>query len=1059
MINLFSQRMKSLILLGCMLLVASIMTAQNARVIESKVSMKTYPFSDADPVARPENLYYPYFRFDGFTSEGKQREWKTVELENDYIKVTLFPEIGGKIWGAVEKSTGKEFIYYNHVVKFRDIAMRGAWVSGGIEYNFGIIGHAPTSATPVDYITRTNPDGSVSCFLSATDYITRSNWTVEVNLPKDKAFFTTKTTWYNASSMDQPYYQWMNAGYKAAGDIQFCYPGNCYIGHDGESNPFPIDKQGRDLSLYKNNDFESSKSYHVMGYYNDFYGAYWHEDNFGSIHYARSDEKLGMKIFLWSQAQDGKIWEDLLTDTDGQYVELQSGKMYNQPATKSAFTPFKHKSFAPQGFDEWTEYWYPVKETRGISKASTIGAINWQRNGGKLTVYFSPVQKGTTTLRLYNGTKEIKSDTLQMEILKTWVGEFDVPVDATLKLVIGDDELVYSESLQDYEISRPRELPKDFDWNSVYGLYIKGEQWMNIKMLSNAEANLKACLEKDPYFAPALVRLASLMNQTGRYDEAFRLSAYALSIDTYDGEANYNFGLSNKYLGQTTNAKDGFSVATYTEAFRSAAYAQLAGLSIAEKDYKKAITYALKSLDYNTRNMDAIQELLVCYRYLKRPVEAGRLIAETLEGTPLNHIIRYEAYIQNPSERAKYDFKSLISNELPHETYLEMALWYADKGCIDEAIELCSFAQNYPIAGYTRAFLLHQKGLDDLALEALEATEALSPNMVFPFRPESLKALEWADSIQSSWKTKYYQALIYYKNCNKEKAITLLNQCDDADYAPLYLTRALLKENNECLNDLRRAEEIEQSWRVGVALINYFMNQNEWKEANSIADKYYKKYPKNYVVGLKYARTLCENGQYSKSIALLKKIQVLPNEGASAGRDVYRDSYLYQAINEIHSKRFSKALKAIEGSKIWLENLGVGKPYEDQIDYRLENFLEALATPHPTAKRDSLFQAVVNDSNPAPKSFNSNELLSVLALHKLGKETEANQQIDNWMRLYPDNQLVKWCIAAYKGDSSDADKLLQLRNASTNEIPWETSGNDRNFDLITKLIKLMAIAK
>lgn len=85
--------------------------------------------------------------------------------------------------------------------------------------------------------------------------------------------------------------------------------------------------------------------------------------------------------------------------------------------------------------------------------------------------------------------------------------------------------------------------------------------------------------------------------------------------------------------------------------------------------------------------------------------------------------------------------------------------------------------------------------------------------------------------------------------------------------------------------------------------------------------------------------------------------------------------------------------------------------------------------------------------------------MSVLALHKLGKETEANQQIDNWMRLYPDNQLVKWCIAAYKGDSSDADKLLQLRNASTNEIPWETSGNDRNFDLITKLIKLMAIAK
>jgi len=72
-------------------------------------------------------------------------------LENKYVKVSVFPEIGGKVWGAIEKSTNNEFIYYNSVVKFRNIAMRGPWTSGGIEFNFGIIGHAPTTATPVDY--------------------------------------------------------------------------------------------------------------------------------------------------------------------------------------------------------------------------------------------------------------------------------------------------------------------------------------------------------------------------------------------------------------------------------------------------------------------------------------------------------------------------------------------------------------------------------------------------------------------------------------------------------------------------------------------------------------------------------------------------------------------------------------------------------------------------------------------------------------------------------------------------------------------------------------------
>jgi hypothetical protein len=65
-----------------------------------------------------------------------------------------------------------------------------------------------------------------------------------------------------------------------------------------------------------------------------------------------------MKIFLWGQAREGGIWEDLLTDTDGQYIELQSGRVFNQPASNSAYTPYKHYAFAPQMTDEWTEYWY-----------------------------------------------------------------------------------------------------------------------------------------------------------------------------------------------------------------------------------------------------------------------------------------------------------------------------------------------------------------------------------------------------------------------------------------------------------------------------------------------------------------------------------------------------------------------------------------------------------------------------------------------------------------------------------------------------------------------------
>lgn len=339
--------MKYVIVVICLFYSCFYLQSQQATVRELEKEMTTYPFGDPDPVPKPDNLYYPYFRYDGFSAEAIQRKWKTVELENEYIRVTLFPEIGGKIWGATDKTSQKEFIYTNSVVKFRDIAMRGPWVSGGIEFNFGIIGHAPTSATPVDYMIKEKEDGSVSCYISAMEYVTHTTWVVEVNLPKDKAYFTTHMIWSNGSSLDQPYYQWMNAAYQSKGNLQFCYPGTHYIKHSGELYPFPIDKENRDISWYKNNGFESDKSWHVLGFYNDFYGAYWHDEDFGSIHHAAYDEKLGMKIFLWSQARDGAIWEKLLTDTDGQYVELQSGRMYSQPATESAYSPFKHSAFLP----------------------------------------------------------------------------------------------------------------------------------------------------------------------------------------------------------------------------------------------------------------------------------------------------------------------------------------------------------------------------------------------------------------------------------------------------------------------------------------------------------------------------------------------------------------------------------------------------------------------------------------------------------------------------------------------------------------------------------------
>ncbi len=143
--------------------------SQVATITETMEKFTTYPYSDPDPVAN-FTKFYPYYRFDGFAVEPRGQEWKIITLENDYIKVLVAPQMGGKVLGAIDKATGEEFIYFNKVVKFRDIAMRGAWTSGGIEFNFGSIGHEPTTASPVNYLIRKNDDGSVSCIRGRSGY-------------------------------------------------------------------------------------------------------------------------------------------------------------------------------------------------------------------------------------------------------------------------------------------------------------------------------------------------------------------------------------------------------------------------------------------------------------------------------------------------------------------------------------------------------------------------------------------------------------------------------------------------------------------------------------------------------------------------------------------------------------------------------------------------------------------------------------------------------------------------------------------------------------------------
>ncbi|MDB5144096.1 MAG: hypothetical protein JWQ66_2809, partial [Mucilaginibacter sp.] len=918
--------------------------AQEQAVIrEYNKTFTTYPFSDPNPIPSFTNIY-PYFRYDGFTDKPVQKEWKVIELENGYIKLMILPQIGGKIWSAIEKSTGRSFIYDNHVVKFRDIAMRGPWTSGGIEPNYGIIGHTPNSVTPVDYITRKNEDGSVSCIIGVLDLLTRTNWTMEIDLPKDKAYFTTKSFWYNSTPMEQPYYHWMNTGIKAKGNLEYMFPGTNYLGHEGEHGDWPINKQnGKNVAFYENNNFGGYKSYHVFGKYTDFFGAYWHDDEFGMARYAGHDDKAGKKIWIWGLSQQGMIWEKLLTDTDGQYSEIQSGRLFNQTADKSTFTPFKHKGFEPGAADSWTEYWYPVLKTKGFVEANQYGALNVKYENGWLKLYFNPVQKIDDNLEVKQGAKIIYHKKIELAPLKTFVDSIKMDSGQDdLVVTLGGDKLIYRTKPDAYNLSRPLDSPKDFDWNSAYGLYVQGKELMDEKMYPAAEEKLREALKKDPDYLPALVQMAELMYRNMRYAEALELAKKALSIDTNDGGANYYYGIINAQLGNIIDAKDGFDIASLSVEYRSAAYNGLSELYLKEKNWDKAIEFAAKAIDFNRFDIAALQVQAIAYRYQNKNAQAKLVLDLILSFDPLNHFARFEKYWWQSNEENKTSFTSMIHDEQPTETYLELADNYYKSGCLDECAKVLQLAPANALVNYWLAFLQNKQGKS--FAEFLEKANNSSPAFVFPFRSEDEEVLLWAKQQNNSWKPKYYLALLYRDRNRMEESKKLFMQCgNEPDFAPFYAARAAMIMGTSDLVDLKKAVILDkQGWRYYKLLGEYYINHDQYENALAVVEPFYHAHSENYMMGMLYAKTLLLTKRYKECSDLLSKINILPFEGATIGRELYHEAELMQAIEKIHSKNYAAALIIINEAKKWPQNLGVGKPYKENLDERLEDWMSYL---------------------------------------------------------------------------------------------------------------------
>jgi tetratricopeptide (TPR) repeat protein len=934
-----------LVIIPILLTCVPCLPGQEATVKEETQVFKTYPFSGPDPSpimtrssmwGRGQRLY-PYFSFDNLSYTAVDQRWNVVVMENPYIKVLIMPAEGGKLIGAIEKSTGKEFIYLNHARKFRHIALRGPWTSGGIELNFGIVGHTPATATPVDYLVRKNVDGSVSCIVGTMDLPSRTHWRVQFTLAPDKAYIDVQSLWYNPQPLNQSYYVWMNAANKISSDLEFILPGTTHIGHNYAvpSRPWPKTDDGRNLALYKDHNDSDEGSFFIYGKLNEFSGAYWHDAQFGFGHWAVHEEVPGQKFFRWDLARSGAIWEKLLTDDDGPYFEPQNGRLLDQN---------DHEFFAPYTTDQWRELYFPYKKIGPMVKATPYGALNVRAEGQETVVSFCALQRIDETLVVRDQGREVFHDRVTLQPMEVYEKRVPIKVKkGDLRVSLGD-KLTYTDDPDDQLLQRPLHF-RNYDETTIEGLYQSAERDEKARDYEPALDKYLACLKREPLHMRALTRVAELYYRRAEYRTALEYARKALDYVMYDPDANFIYGIISKRMDNLVDAKETLGWAARSMKYRASAYGELGAIYLVEGNFERAIAYLKRSLNYDASNIRTLQVLSTAYRVSGQAALAREALDKILEIDPLNHQVRFERFLLSADPAALAEFKSLIRNELPHETYLEIAVYYANLRRDADALQVLEAAPEQATVRYWQAYLLRAKS-PARSQELLSRAASLSPYLVFPFREESIPVFEWAARAKpDSWKAKYYLGLIYWGLRRDGDARKEFEACgDQPDYAPAYISRAFLKRPTDpakALADYQRAHSIgKNDWRNWYHLASYYGARGMHDKALAVAREAATLFPKEDLIRILLARTYLNSGRYQDCYAQLENATILPFEGQSDVHSLFVQCQLALALEEMKQGRWAKAVERVQGAREYPERLGTGKPHNP--DYRLQDAIEML---------------------------------------------------------------------------------------------------------------------
>ena len=745
----------------------SLAFGESVRVWQDALQIPTYALGAEDPNP-PFSLggsarIYPYTMLDDLTDRCEPKSYHAVYLENEFLKVTVLPELGGHLYSLYDKVNRREVLYRNHVLKYGLVALRGAWLAGGMEFNFPN-GHTVVTVSPVAFTTRQNPDGSASIVVGDVDLVTEMYWEVTLILHPGQARLEQHVTLFNPTALPNLYWYWANTAVPATDDMRFIYPMREANPHEhGVLWSFPL-HDGVDYSWYKN--IRQPTSLFARDVHRNFFGAYYPQSDHGVVHVADFCQVVGKKTWTWGVADDGLIWTDLLTDHDGPYNEIQAGRFETQ--LTSEFMP-------PRRVESFTEFWYPLQGLDGgFVEATPRLALNvtfgLAVNAAQVNFALFPTERiGGVRLHVSLG-KQLLRDVgpLVLDPMKTF--KISLPVEdleaaksrIEITAVGADGATLLRWSAADPVDGNPdftpvagtqAPPPKFAEAMSVEELFLSGVEAEKSGNERQAEATYHAVLKRDAGYVPALVKMAGSAVRAGDFRSAEGYLATALARDDRNPETLYAAGVVYRAAHRWSRAEDMFWADLRFGGDPSSAYAQLGEIALTLKHYDQAVPLLREALGRNASDGMAGVDLALALRLAGRAAEAEKALALVIEQMPLLPYVRAEHWIAQ--SKAGQKTPAVPADDWTHpfpstsEVLLQVAAWYRTLNDLDDSNTVLQFALKHlpaasvsPLVYYYLAVNAQEAGNNSRADDFARQGQAASYDRVFPNRLADAEVLD-----------------------------------------------------------------------------------------------------------------------------------------------------------------------------------------------------------------------------------------------------------------------------------------------------------------------------